>query len=808
VGDIVSTLIGAAVRYYLPVAFPGIGTFASAIIGGIVSFGVGALFAKKPKEPDAGASSFAEDQARGISQNITNPVQALPVIYGETRIAGSRVFAEVSGANGLYLHQVIAFAEGEIESFDAVYFDDIDSTDARFSGLVDFGDGMNAHLGTDTQAADSQLVSRLASWTADHQLKGVAYLYVRLSFSPEVFPSVPTISADISGKKVFHVTAGGAPAFSQNPANCIYDYLTNTRYGRGIPTSEIDLASFQAAESICDVVVDSIPRYACDGVLNVDNSSLDNIRDLLSSCRAMLIFTGGLYRIKIDQAETPGFTFNEDNITGEFRIALDGKQRRFNRIRARYFNDNRKYQPDIFVVDNPTYRGAGAPTPSGDYGTLLEEQISLPFTINEKRVKRMAELELNQSRFTIGVEFNATLEGLRAEVGDVVKITHSTPGWTNKAFRILAIDMDGQDSVRIRAQEYSATVFTPGPPPTITAPPTVTFPPVQDTTQFVEPVSSWLYSFEKGDTAGWIAGDGTIATTADACVGDVAGLVTHGGGGNIASVSIAIPPSFANNVLANTEGFPTRQVRLQMWAKRPTANAATGFKVRLVGSSEDSGWQTFATTGPPVCETLGFVWKPTTSQTSMTLEIQGDSNDAGTGATIIDNITLFAIPDFIDTDTIDTWIGVGAVGNAYIADAAITNAKIGVAEIGTLTVAGNAITVQETSEASVSACPTDWTSTGVSITRAAVSNRQGLIIFLEGEGFISCYHDVDDDGGITSRLLRDGQVMTEAGSITFDEPDDDAHTYTLEYKHNNPVQPPTYQSGTVTFRMAIFEGLR
>jgi len=658
------------------------GGLLGALVGGVVRFGASLLFQDDKSSPDF---NF-QDQARGISQNISNPVAPIPVIYGNYRLAGSRVFAEVNGTNNEYLDQIIVFCEGEIDSIDTVYLDDIPSTDARYSGFV----SIYKHTGTDAQTADANAVANTGGWSSSHTLSGIAYIYIRLQFDPEAFPKVPVISADITGKRVTDVVTS-TYAHSNNPANCIYDYLTNTRYGRGIPASEIDLTSFQAAHAICAATVSNSPEpsqatYTCDGVVNIDNPTLDNIRDMLTSCRAYLIFTAGVYRLIVDQAESSAYTFDESNIIGNFSITLDSKTDRYNRVRVRYFNDSRKYQPDLYIGDSSSYR-------TDDNGTLLERQFSLPFTTDYFRAKRIADIELEQSRYNIQVEFTTNLEGLRAEVGDVVSITHGTPGWTTKKFRVLQMQMDSEDSVRIRAREYQ-NVYTPSTPSTPNTPPAALPPavnPIEDDV-LVEPDTSHIISFESGDVSGWSNDDGTITTTADACVGSVAGLVTHGGGGNTASASYIVPATFAANVLSVVDN----QIRVQLKAKQPSANAASGFKMRLVGSSESSSWQTFSTSSS--CESFGFLFKPSTAQTSLSLEIQGDSTDAGTAATIIDNIVMFQLPDIINASNIADWISSAAIGEAYIASAAITNAKIATAAVTTLKIGDDNVTVPRSTQ--------------------------------------------------------------------------------------------------------------
>ncbi len=778
----------------------------AALISGLVT--IAAQFALAPLL-GGGRSNFGADQARGITQNISNPVGPLPVIYGTYRLAGTRVYCETTGDKNEFMHLVIAWCEGPINAITAVYFDDIVSTDGRYSGLVT----MTHHLGADSQTADSALVAASSKWTSAHRLRGVAYTYLVLEYDPKAFPNIPVVSAVIEGKIVTSVTTGSS-VFSNNPADCIFDYLTNTRYGRSIPSGEIDVTSFQTAAALCAANISNSPEpsqdtYTCDGVLDIDQLTLDNIRALLSSCRGYLIFSGGLYKLIVDQAEASAFAFTTANMVGGLSITLDSKEARFNRVKAHFYNDDRQWQPDLAILDSSTFR-------TDDNGTLLEREIELPFTTDFYRARRIAHLELKQSRNTITASFLATLEGLRAEVGDVVTVTHPTPGWGNKKFLVLGIELDSMDTVKVTCREY-ASIYTPTAPPTRPTATVITIPPPvpieQGLTDSLSFVTFWQYSFEGGDVAGWVQAGGTIAADADACVGLVAGLVTHAGGGNVRSAYIPVSADFVQTALA----VAGRQIRVQLWAKRPSSNAANGFKVRVVGNVNSSAWQTFTTTTS--CAAYGFVWKPAGANTTLRLEIQGDSNNAGTGATLVDNIALFILPDFIDAATISTWIDTAAIGSAYIADlavisakiaalavttakiadAAITNAKIGTAAVDTLTIAGQAVTFpisdRVTSITMALADSSFHTITGLSCVLPAVtSGERGQVMILVHIDSVGptgtepnfCDLRIMRDSTQVGRTYRspvasNGTTMKlEATMMTFDTVNTSAHTYTVE----------------------------
>jgi hypothetical protein len=194
--------------------------------------------------------------------------------------------------------------------------------------------------------------------------------------------------------------------------------------------------------------------YACDGTIDTNQTAYDNVRALLTACRGMLVFSGGKYRLVLDVATTASsFGFTESNITGSWVISQAGKRAKYNRVTAGFYNPAKKWQPDLAMVESTALRAT-------DNGLILEAKIDLPFTANSYRAQNIGQLTLNQSRYGLVVKFSAFQEGLRCEVGDVVPITHSTPGWSAKLFRIMQIEIKDNDEVYVVAREYSASVYT------------------------------------------------------------------------------------------------------------------------------------------------------------------------------------------------------------------------------------------------------------------------------------------------------------------------------------------------------------
>jgi hypothetical protein len=108
--------------------------------------------------------------------------------------------------------------------------------------------------------------------------------------------------------------------YSNNPARCLLDYLTNTEYGRGLSLSQIDLKSFYVAQEICNqIVVTNVPSegafwqgkslvlgthdvrlYECNITLDSAAPIRDNITAILATMNdAKLVWSDGKYKLTL-----------------------------------------------------------------------------------------------------------------------------------------------------------------------------------------------------------------------------------------------------------------------------------------------------------------------------------------------------------------------------------------------------------------------------------------------------------------------------------------------------------------------------
>lgn len=433
------------------------------IIGVLIAVAVvaGGISYKAARDAQKAAKKAADAMA-GVLINKESNIEPIPVIYGERRVGGVRVFIKAAGGKkNEYLYLALALCEGEVESITDIYIDDTPITDAKYTGLY----SVQTFTGTDTQAASSILQESGAEWTTNHRLRGVAYIAIRLKWDTDAFSGMPEITAVVRGRKVYDPRTA-TTAWSDNPALCIRDYLTNNRFGKGLPTSAINDTAFSAAaddlESFTATPYSGAPStiqlFKTNVVLNTGEEIFRNVERLLLGCRGFLPYTQGQYALKIDQATSSLMTLDTSTIIGGIKIAGAKKEDKFNRVVVKFPNPQTDWQPDQAIWPEA---GSAEETAylAEDGGTLLVDEVDLESITNYYSARDIARILVLRSRNALRVGLQATSEALDLTIGDVVSITHPTPGWVAKPFQVEEISLNYDATVNLSLIEYDSAVY-------------------------------------------------------------------------------------------------------------------------------------------------------------------------------------------------------------------------------------------------------------------------------------------------------------------------------------------------------------
>jgi len=411
-----------------------------------------------------GIDTDLEDKYKGQLINKSSNIQKIPVIYGERLVGGTRVFVSTGGGKkNQYLYIALVLSEGEVDSIGDIYINDIISTDSRFTNKAT----IYKYRGTDNQAATTLFADADESWTSAHQLKGVAYLAMRFKYDQDVFTSIPEIRAVVKGKKVYN-PATQITEWSDNPALCLRDYLTNPRYGKGLPASAIDDASIIQAASDCDSLVTpyggatDIPLFKFNAIIDTGETVFDNVKKIIASMRGILPYSNGKYSLLVDKDQSSTFTLTEDNILSDIKIVSSSKENKFNQVTAKFPNPAKRWE-----LDTVTYPDSGSTEETAflneDNQQILSKEITLHNVTNAYRAKDLARIAcLASRRQSLTVSVTCTSEALNIAVGDIVTIEHDSLGWTGTAvqeFRVMGMVLDDSGEVDLTLQQYDASIY-------------------------------------------------------------------------------------------------------------------------------------------------------------------------------------------------------------------------------------------------------------------------------------------------------------------------------------------------------------
>jgi hypothetical protein len=439
------------------------------LIGGLIVVGAALLVSKMMRQPTR------QDPGMLVNKNSNN--DPIPVVYGERRVGATRTFMRSAGADGSagskeYLHIVFTVCEGPIESIEKIYFNDVEVWDKTagisssageesidYTGLLE----ITNYLGNQT-TADANLVARFTEWTSAHVGNGIAYSYIRMKYDRDAFSGLPTVTFLVRGRKVRSVdNLAAAPAYSKDPANIMFDYLTHPIYGRDFPDALQDIDSFRDAQDYYEQTHSFLgeARYLLDGALSTEDNTYENTQRILACCNSALIFSNGRYKLIPFRAGNSTDTINESHIVDNWNMSFGDKSSRFNTMRVRFTNKDDDYQQGTAILQNSTFKTA-------DNGLVLQKEIGFDLIVDPDRAKVIAYEIMKQSRYDTTVELTLPHTKQTIEPMDIVTFEHPyLPDDSPTLYRVLDVQLRADGTLIVQLQQYNASVYTEEDPATL-----------------------------------------------------------------------------------------------------------------------------------------------------------------------------------------------------------------------------------------------------------------------------------------------------------------------------------------------------
>ena len=149
-------------------------------------------------------------------------------------------------------------------------------------------------------------------------------------------------------------------AWTDNPAWCFYDILTNRRYGLGkyVDPRYTDKWTLYEIGKYCDELVSDgkgglEPRFTCNILIGTREDAYKVVNDMASIFRGLVYYNAGLIMTSQDRPKDPIYIFNNSNVKdGEFTYSNTSKRVRRNIALVRYNDKDNFFKPAVKYVEN------------------------------------------------------------------------------------------------------------------------------------------------------------------------------------------------------------------------------------------------------------------------------------------------------------------------------------------------------------------------------------------------------------------------------------------------------------------------
>lgn len=211
-------------------------------------------------------------------------------------------------------------------------------------------------------------------------------------------------------------------AWSDNPAWCFYDMLTNKRYGLGqfISASQVDKWSLYNIAQYCDQLVPdgfggTEPRFTCNLYLQQSNSAFQVVQDMAAIFRGMAYWASGSVSVSQDSPSDPVALFTNANVVdGNFSYSGSSLKSRHTVALVTWNNMADLCKPYVeYVQDEDGIK---------KYGIVLTRVTALGCT-SRGQAHRLGRWLLYSERLeTESVLFRSGLEGAAITPGVIIKV--------------------------------------------------------------------------------------------------------------------------------------------------------------------------------------------------------------------------------------------------------------------------------------------------------------------------------------------------------------------------------------------------
>ena len=478
-----------------------------AVVAAVAAFVASPFIGGLMGAPDMPTGVNEAQRQQGVLITTFGSEQNIPVIYGFRKVGGNITFAETGADNNKYLWVAYVLGEGPIEGIKELFIDDnqlqsnivadlnlgrtVSIDEGKFAGRVTlqlshgvyFDNPRSSTVGTWSICKDAP------SWKTSMVYNGLAVVFARYEWfaietqeDADANPfsgSIPDLKATVLVRKVASINnasnndyANRTERYSTNPVECLIDYLSNPRYGKGLKRSDFYWPVIEAAANKCNQRVEYVsgiygPILTMNHVVETGQTLLNNTKTMLAGMRAYMPFSQGRYTIKIEDAgnatdilsgsATIERTFDEDNIVGSITYSTVEKSAKYNAVKVGYVDPDDKWSNQSVVY--PESESARQYYRDYDNGRENVLDVFFPTLTNYAMAKDMARLLFNKSRLQEQCSFTASSEAIDLEVGDNIYIQSKILDFSTIPWRIVSMNIKNDMNVELGCVRNPDTIY-------------------------------------------------------------------------------------------------------------------------------------------------------------------------------------------------------------------------------------------------------------------------------------------------------------------------------------------------------------
>ena len=463
----------------------------------MIGASLGSLFISNSMDLSSGATP---NYTFGPRSNTKSQLLPIPIVYGRCKVAGNIFLQRFYDDDKQVMDMFVGVSEGEVSRIYDIYVDEYNLSDP-FSGkkvtyqkrtreeyeaedkegnkvtryrtvwvditrseYLSLGKDDKRVIGEDGATLEQKLEDCYASvhtgaaqQAADPLSLGgltynnTAYVSVHLK-AQEGLSGSPTITSMVDGIKIRTSKESKDRSFSRNPAWIIFDFLTNRRYGLGIPERYIDMDAIESVGLYCDTLVEDEPRYLLDLIIDSQRPGIDHLNDMLA-CFGGYFVCDSKIRLCVEKAETVSFEITAGSIVqNSFQWWQKALDETYNRVTVAWIDPAEDYESVTSVYQDET-----------DIETrgIVEQSYTMRGITRKRQADRIGTDLLNKSRRCTNMcSFGIGIKDSSIEIGEVGRIKFPRyTGWENKLVRVVSMQEDGNGEIRLSCLEYDGELY-------------------------------------------------------------------------------------------------------------------------------------------------------------------------------------------------------------------------------------------------------------------------------------------------------------------------------------------------------------